>query len=205
MQGLIYIITNKVNSKVYIGQTTQSLRQRKAEHLSRLEAGQRQHKLYLAMRKHGVENFEFSELCCVFDEKHLDEIEVQFIKEYNSYNRGYNSSEGGGSTSPETRAKLSAIFKGRKIPWMYKIVASRKANGRGRQKECVPRGAAHSKSKSYLVRTPLNTDVRIDGLRQFCRDNDLSHNLLIATIQGKQTHHKGYVLLKRFNDQLERA
>lgn len=204
MTSLIYKITNTVNPKVYIGQTTQSLGHRKSEHLYRLKAGERQHKLYRAMRKHGFENFEFSQLCSVLNESDLDLIEVQFIREYDSYRRGYNSSAGGGSTSPESRKRLSEIFLGRKITWMDKIVAARKANG-SYDMSHVARGAANCNAVAYLARRPDGNEVKFKGLRQFCKENGLSHNLLIATIQGKQTHHKGFILLERFNDQLERA
>jgi group I intron endonuclease len=204
MPSLIYKITNLVNGKVYIGQTTQSLRQRKAEHISRLEAGERQHKLYRAMRKHGIENFQFSELCSALREEYLDQLEIKLIQEFNSYNRGYNSSAGGGSTSPETRKRLSQIFKGRKITWSSKIVASRRARG-GYDMSHVARGSNNVNAASYLARTPDGEEVGFKGLRQFCKERGLSHNLLISTLQGKQTHHKGYVLLKRFNDQLARA
>lgn len=201
MASLIYKVTNKVNGKVYVGQTTQSLPQRITEHRSRLNAGERNHKLYLAMRKHGFENFEFETLCCAVDERFLDELEIQFIKEFNSYNRGYNSSEGGGSISPETRAKLSRIFKGRKITWTDKIVASRKSNPNCRSpKEWVAAGAKHTKAKRYRIRKPDGSMVVFGGLREFCRNNELDHKTLIDTLKGVQSHHKGYVLLERFND-----
>lgn len=204
MPSLIYKITCKVNGKVYVGQTTQSMRRRKAEHLCRLAAGERQHKLYRAMRKYGSDNFEFSELCSVFDETDLDELEIQFIAEYNSFNRGYNSSAGGGSTSPETRKLLSKIFKGRKITWMDKIIASRRA-GAGYDTSHVARGPKNVNALAYRARKPDGIEIQFKGLRQFCKEHGLSHNLMIATLQGKQAHHKGYVLLERFNDQLARA
>ncbi len=155
------------------------------------------------MRKHGIENFSFSELCSVLDEKFLDELEIEFIKEHNSFVRGYNSSAGGGSTSPETRKLLSKIFKGRTVTWGEKIGATRKA--RKYDMSYVARGAANSNAVAYRARTPNGVEVLLKGLRTFCKERGLSHNLMLATLQGTQRHHKGYVLLERFNDQLERA
>ena len=117
MAGLIYKIENQVNGKVYIGQTQQSLRQRKAEHLARLRANERQHKLYRAMRKYGDENFIFTEFASVLDTNDLDALEIEVIADHNCYNRGYNSTPGGDSVSEETKEILSKIFKGRKVKY----------------------------------------------------------------------------------------
>ena len=62
MQGIIYKITNPKNGKAYIGQTTRKLRRRKERHLCRFNKGDRDHKIYLAMKKYGFENFEWEKL-----------------------------------------------------------------------------------------------------------------------------------------------
>ena len=56
--GFIYKITNKVNNKVYIGQTSRSLEIRWREHKSRAGCYYTSH-LYSAMNKYGVDNFIF--------------------------------------------------------------------------------------------------------------------------------------------------
>jgi len=200
MAYLLYCITNKVTGKVYIGQTTQSIARRKAEHTNRCKAGKRDHKLYLSMRKHGIENFVFEVIARVASQEVLDKLEIEFIHQYNSYNRGYNSTEGGDSVSQETRKKLSEIFKGRKVTWSHKILEARRRNGTLYGVQRPKYGADNQKSKTYLVRTPSGDDVKFTGLRQYCRENSLSHNLLLSTLKGIQSHHKGYVLLETFND-----
>ncbi len=195
---IIYSITNSVNGKKYVGQTRQGLARRKGEHIYRFNLGERNHKLYMAMRKHGAENFKYEALCCCLKPEYLDEIEVQFIEQFNCFNRGYNMTCGGDSVSDETRAKLSAIFKGRKITWYNKMVETRRRNGSfGRPNS---KGENSPLSVSYLVRNPDGSKIAIKGLRGFCRKNHLSHNLMLAVLNGKQSHHKGYSLLARFND-----
>jgi len=200
MANLIYKIENQVNGKVYIGQTTQSLRQRKAEHLVRLRANKRQHKIYLALRKYGEESFTFSEYANVLSEIDLDRVEIDIIKQFNSFNRGYNSTAGGDTLSQATKDKIAQKMMGRKITWSDKITATKRKNDSFAQKGHGGYGKDHRAAKSYEVKAPSGDIIRFKGLRQFCRDNNLSHNLLLTTLTGIQSHHKGYVLLKTFND-----
>lgn len=91
--GYIYKISNSINDKVYIGQTIQLISERWKVHLFRAKNGHKTH-LYSAMRKYGIENFTIEELEQV-DNKELDDRERYWIKYYNSYYNGYNSTLGG--------------------------------------------------------------------------------------------------------------
>lgn len=198
---LIYSITNILNGKVYIGQTRQGLARRKGEHIHRFNLGERDHKLYRAMRKHGIENFKFEVLCSALKLEYLDQLEVEFISQFNSFHRGYNMTCGGDSVSDETRAKIGAALKGRKITWYDKVVASRIANpNRKKAKDFVAKGAANVNSKSYLVRFPDGEEKIVSGLNQFCKEHGLTKKCLLDILEGKQRHHKGFSLLARFND-----
>lgn len=113
MIGIIYKITNLVNGKIYIGQTTRTLKQRMAEHKSSTDTA-----IGHAINKYGLENFksETVEECETLDE--LNEREIFWIAHYNCIApNGYNLKEGGknGTHSAETRAKLSEINKGKKL------------------------------------------------------------------------------------------
>ena len=87
----IYKITNKINKKVYIGQSI-NINARWKEHLNNAQT--KDNVIYKAMRKYGIENFVFEivELC---SEYLLDEREKYWIQYYDSYNNGYNMSLGG--------------------------------------------------------------------------------------------------------------
>lgn len=82
----IYIITNNLNNKVYIGQTRRSVHTRFLEH--RLDEGSA---LYFDMQSIGIENFSFSVLH-VCDDKFSDSWEHYYICKYNATNPdfGYN-------------------------------------------------------------------------------------------------------------------
>ena len=91
----IYAITNKINGKQYVGQTTYSIEKRFQEHKKQSKRGDRKHyPLYLAFRKYGVENFIISELekCTAED---LDSREIFWIEKLDTYKHGYNATTGG--------------------------------------------------------------------------------------------------------------
>ena len=93
--GRIYIIRNRVNNKVYVGQTKVSIRLRFQNHLSAARHG-KDYVIGKAIRKYGEENFyiELLEECLVSE---LNEREKYWISFYNSANSkfGYNMSIGG--------------------------------------------------------------------------------------------------------------
>lgn len=93
MKGTIYKITNTINNKVYIGKTYSTIERRFGQHKrdSRKDSC-KDRPLYKAMNKYGIENFVITELG-KFD--NLEEKEMEFIKEYDSYKNGYNATLGG--------------------------------------------------------------------------------------------------------------
>ena len=93
--GIIYLITNNLNKKVYIGKTIRSLQSRWSEHLRDMHNPQRDNKLYRAMNKYGSDNFTIEILEENIPNENLSEKEQYYIKLYNSYYDGYNSTFGG--------------------------------------------------------------------------------------------------------------
>lgn len=94
--GNIYIIKNKVNDKVYIGQTTMTVHERFMVHLKpSTQKIKRNYKLYNAISKYGRENFYVETLESNVPLEELNEREIYYIALYNSYYQGYNSTKGG--------------------------------------------------------------------------------------------------------------
>jgi group I intron endonuclease len=95
-RGIVYLVTNQTNKKVYVGQTRSSLAKRWSQHKSDAKVGRNEMILHKAMRKYGHENFKIEILlyCPLSD---LDEFEIIFVKKYMSTDRnfGYNILEGG--------------------------------------------------------------------------------------------------------------
>ena len=95
----IYLITNQVNSKKYVGKTTKSNPyDRWREHKNTANLNNKQAKsmpILRAIRKYGVENFTFTIIEECPDET-VNERERHFIQEYNTCSRyGYNITLGG--------------------------------------------------------------------------------------------------------------
>lgn len=97
MHGLIYKITNDVNSYCYIGQTITSLNRRWSEHKQCMNYTNLSNKLYTAMRQIGLEHFkiEVIEEFNTITQEELDSREQYWITYYNSFFNGYNSTKGG--------------------------------------------------------------------------------------------------------------
>lgn len=110
---LIYKITNKLNEKVYIGQTTKTLDHRKKGHIQAAKDGVNHH-LYNAMNKYGIENFVFEEICKASTKSELNYLEAKYILEYDSVRNGYNMGYGGDNNvmdSPIVKEKHDAIMR----------------------------------------------------------------------------------------------
>ena len=101
-EGYIYCITNKINGKKYIGQTTTTIQQRMSQHFSKTKQSHCK-ALYGAIQKYGKDNFiieELDKVCSKTKEiliETLNEMEIDYIKKFHSLTseHGYNISEGG--------------------------------------------------------------------------------------------------------------
>lgn len=114
---VIYLITNKVNGKQYVGQTTQSLFRRWHLHCSK---SGRCLAMKSAIRKYGKENFSIKSIYVASCLEELNQMEREFINKYNTlFPNGYNLTIGGSSRtvfSEETRKRMSDAKIGH-IPW----------------------------------------------------------------------------------------
>ena len=95
MRGFIYKITNKVNGKSYIGQTIQSVKERFYQHCAtKCSQAILNMVIHKAITKYGKSNFTI-EVIEEVESANLNDRERYWIRYYDSYNNGYNSTEGG--------------------------------------------------------------------------------------------------------------
>lgn len=152
--GIIYKTTNKINGKIYIGQTIKNLEQRKREHLNEAKRDSKEFYFYRAIRKHDSENFDWEILEQCNSKEELDLAEEWYIRYYKTFTGfadccGYNLTLGGGGIvgfrpSTETRKKMSKAQSGENNP-MY---------GRNHTNEAI------QKIKTTKMRKGLSKKIR---------------------------------------------
>lgn len=140
--GYIYKVTNKINNKVYIGQTTRTIAERYEEHLNHARNHINRH-LYDAINHYGAENFtiEAVEECV---DSLLNIRECHWIAYYKSNDRsfGYNMTTGGegGNTYaglPEERKQQISMLISSKLtgkPQPRELVEKRVAKLKGQKR-----------------------------------------------------------------------
>jgi len=108
--------TNKINNKVYIGQTIRTLKERKAQHVRDTKKGS-ELPFHCAIRKYSEENFTWETVYRTDNLQDLNEAEEYLIAEYNSRGKGYNVMYGGENRRmpPDIRRKISASLRGHTV------------------------------------------------------------------------------------------
>lgn len=136
--GIIYCITNLVNGKRYIGQTTMPLYKRWHAHK---KANGRCISISAAIQKYGAKLFEIKQIDKADSREELDAKEIAHIELAGTLSQefGYNLRNGGmcATFSPETRSIMSAKKIGGKLTDEHKAKIAAALAG-------VPKSALHS-------------------------------------------------------------
>lgn len=216
---IIYKVTNKVNGKVYIGQTSKELDERRKAHYksSRLGSDTNFHR---ALSKYGVSHFIWEEVAKCNSKEELNDLERKLISEYDSFKSGYNMTEGGDG-GDTISMKLDTSNQGAKkgnIPWNKG--KSMRELGHNFYDTKPPRGFTdeqkeeHSKlikeSKKFKEgiknRTPAKQVIIEDDLgnrwskqKDFIQYLGVSHHVVRAGLKNEVWEHNGrkYKVVKR--------
>ena len=109
--GCVYLVTNTVNGKVYVGKTAKTLEERWRSHLHWANRGFKGMVLYSAIRKYGTASFTVEQLCASDMPEELNQLEREYIAKLDSCNPsiGYNRTVGGdgGKLTGEAKQRLS--------------------------------------------------------------------------------------------------
>lgn len=108
----IYLITNKINGKQYVGKTENTIDKRWKEHCNDyLRERCEKRPLYDAMKKYGIDNFEVKELEYLKKGGELlSQREEYWIKQLNTYHNGYNATKGGDGSILYDHNKIIELY-----------------------------------------------------------------------------------------------
>jgi len=149
----IYKIVNKINNKVYVGQTVQSIEKRWNCH--KCDSQTANFPLYRAIRKYGIDNFAIEHIETLPENSTVDDLnqrEIFWIKELNSVRpNGYNLKSGGshGRHSEESKIKMRIAHTGKKLSNEHKIKLGIAGTGRTHSKETLAKMSATKRGKVF--------------------------------------------------------
>ena len=128
---IIYKITNNVNGKIYVGQTTKTAEQRLRKHWSEANCEFRpENYFHNALLKYGIDNFTIEVIDTAETLEELNQKEIYWIDKLDATNKdiGYNLMSGGksGIKNEETKQKISEK---KKLNWQDKELAARMKAG----------------------------------------------------------------------------
>ena len=179
--GYIYLIENNINELKYIGLTTRTVEERWKEHLRHSSEV-----IGKAILKYGKENFK----CAIIEEcpdEILDEREQYWINYYDSYNNGYNCTEGG------RRSGLNI-----EVQSKYKIIKELWDEGYGQKQIQIKTGFNIETVHSYLLKYGVSKEqIRLranEGIRkskekpivQYSKNGDFIKEWPSATAAGRE-------------------
>lgn len=163
--GYIYIVTNVINGRQYVGLTTKTAAVRWQQHVSNANNGVKTY-LYAAIRKYGAEAFTVETCLSVLDKKYLGYFEKQKIQDLNA---AYNQTNGGEVTlgrkyddATKERIRLKSLGKKRTPAQIEKM------------KQAVRNSAAHTARRN----SPENMVL----LREMCKKVD--HEKRLAALRA---------------------
>ena len=179
MLGKIYKITNKLNGKVYIGQTIKSLKERFEKHCWGTTEKDQYHlnmAIKKAIRKYGKENFTI-ELIEEVETTKLDEREVYWISFYDSYNKGYNCTLGGQNGATRS-TKLSWTEENEVIEAKYLGFSIKEIE----EVYGIDRTTVHNIFKRHNLKMPnkrnLENRINLDEFKSFLNTNPTEKQII---------------------------
>lgn len=199
----IYKITNKINGKIYIGQTVRNVKVRFKEHC-------RHKNTYIerAIQKHGDKNFIVETICEADSIDKLNELEKKYISLYksNDVNFGYNLCEGGKNTKgfrhkKESKLKMSEakskLYMGNKNPFYGKHHSKEQCEKWSIQRKGLSHMSEESRKKLFNShhKSPvinITTNERFNSIKEAAEKYGIEATHITRVCKGKRKSCKGY-------------
>lgn len=174
--GIIYKAVNQKNDKIYIGQTRYKLEDRIKDHLSCCRKRPNTY-FYNSLRKY-KDNFSWEIITECSNEK-LNELEIYYIKLYDSCNSGYNCTSGGYTAlTKKVLKKMSKTKTGVKLSKEHREKISKGCKNIPRTEEWNEKNRNKHCRYLWFVETPDNEKFYLLNLKKFCKENKISFSWL---------------------------
>jgi group I intron endonuclease len=188
MKSGIYKITNFLDGKIYIGQTT-CFYKRANFHKSELQRNKHgNHKLQNAVNKYGIKVFLFEVIhICEIDA--LDIHEANYLAHYkNNKQLCYNHDFIPKRKSHDKLNHAAAVKRSWDNDPERKI---RAANIFSQTKKNNPHMVGHNKKTRKYI-DPTGQLHNVENLKTFCQENDLGYEVMRKMAKGSYIEHKGW-------------
>ena len=217
--GVIYLVINKINNKIYVGQTVGSFQDRYNGDIAKNTHNEH---LRRSIEKYGIDNFYIvEEYKVAYSQEELDYLEDWYITIYDTMNpsMGYNKRGGGsnGRLSEESKQKMSESRKGKFIGELHPFYGKTHSEESKQKISESLKGKTHSEetkqklsksaSKTPVIMldkttgSPLMVFVAVSHANIYF--NKKSHQHIIECCKGKLKSSQGYkwMYLSDFTEQ----
>lgn len=180
---IIYKITNRIDGKIYIGQTKRSIEKRWREHCRSDSQCVRMHK---AIEKYGKENFTVTQIDSAIDQEEANAKEIYWISFFDSANKekGYNLTYGGaiGNFNDEVRKKMSQDRTGEKNNFFGKHHTVEMRKVMSEKKKGIYEGSNHPKARKVRC---VDTEEVFDTIKEAEQRFNISHGKITTVCQHR--------------------
>lgn len=189
----VYLITNNINGKRYVGITSRNYLERYKEHINEAINGSKTI-LHNAIRKYGKDNFNIIILESNISYEEASDKEQYYISKYNTYYTsgiGYNMTIGGNGTvgyhfTEADKSKISESLKGHKFPESRNLKIKEAMTGREYKPEW-----REALSKSRLGRfkgeeNPFYGKKHSDQTKSIVSAKNTKHHILQIDVNTNQ-------------------
>ena len=203
----IYVITNNINNKKYIGKSCNLNRRLRHHQVDTFNPNSMEYNtvIHKAIRKYGVSNFSF-EILEECKEEDLDSREIYWIKKYKTYGKGYNMTYGGEGKSKIDKSEVFNL-------WAKGLSVSAIAKQMGHSKSSIIRilenDSTYSREESvkrgYLTSSIVNGDrisqyslngeiiSTYDSIAEASRITDVPRHIIYTSLKDHKVNPNGFI------------
>lgn len=206
---IVYLLTNNVNGKRYVGQTIHTLEERLRGHAWPSTARHTKMPIARAIQKYGIQNFraEILQECSSQDE--LDQSELRYALSLKTFvPNGYNlkAGQGRGSVSQVTKDRIGAAHRGKIVSDETRRKLSESHMGHRHSATTIAKMSAYWKGrrasdlayqrsiehnvKTYVLRSPDGIVTTIINMKAFCEQAGYSKSKMCELVRGKRDQYR---------------